>query len=334
MRDLRHLFETSGVRVPRLDDEMLTFERECRRVANCFYDNGPYDPTTTSRAHLSSNARKHKDDDDYVQVFVSAVETPHRFYVQNEYSHTLLEKSVNTEILSLVRRLEALEATQNNKNGATFAHASAGENHHQKSASADENALLGMWQRARTIRRSFSQRMFEHMSATTPFYCLARLTRDNEFFRAQIVEFVSETTVRVFFVDYGDYDTITLESVWPISERLLRILPFQAIECRLDNLRPAATATATSDSSPSRRQQLVEWPNEAGDWLWSLTHNEHNMHRELYARPIQPNETTNAHSNSHEDQVDDDCCMYSNIWQVSGTEVPKKRTLYVFRWEE
>ncbi len=92
------------------------------------------------------------------------------------------------------------------------------------------------------IRSKLNERTFEHFkSKSMPVYCFARLRRENEWFRARIIQVVSvmeenneqspnarnKIRVRVFFVDYGDYDMVTLDDIYPIDEKFIQRLPFQ-----------------------------------------------------------------------------------------------------------
>ncbi len=71
---------------------------------------------------------------------------------------------------------------------------------------------------------------------TIKLFCIAKLKSENEYFRAEIKDFKDETNeIRVFYVDFGDYSWVNLNEIYPLNEKFLRILPFQAIECSLGN---------------------------------------------------------------------------------------------------
>lgn len=69
-------------------------------------------------------------------------------------------------------------------------------------------------------------------------FCLAKQPEEMIYNRAQIVSVSSENKFTVLYVDYGDILTLDATDLLPIEERLVKLLPFQAIECSLDGLKP------------------------------------------------------------------------------------------------
>jgi len=96
---------------------------------------------------------------------------------------------------------------------------------------------------------------------STRFYCIARHNsvgyrgRINDF-RKSIETGLSE--VQVFFVDYGAYLWVRLENIYPIVDKFIRDLPFQAIECSLGGIESTENG--------------AKWTDEQGDKLWLITH--------------------------------------------------------------
>lgn len=103
-----------------------------------------------------------------------------------------------------------------------------------------------------------------------PLYCLAKHSNESVYNRARIVSAFDEDQnedededeeeedeeredrrrnertresenggkFKVFFVDYGDLSTVTIEDILPMEEKFVKQLPFQAIECSLNGLKP------------------------------------------------------------------------------------------------
>jgi len=90
----------------------------------------------------------------------------------------------------------------------------------------------------------------------------AQFSLEERFYRARIVSIQEDTydynqsTVELFFVDYGETEEKSISEVFELKHEFLK-LKFQAIECRLANIRPAP--------GPS-------WSDEAGDQLCRLSH--------------------------------------------------------------
>ena len=93
-------------------------------------------------------------------------------------------------------------------------------------------------ERTKQIRSSLNKKTIDHIKNVynKKLFCLAKLKSENEYFRAEIKDFKDETNeIRVFYVDFGDYSWVNLDEIYPLNEKFLRILPFQAIECSLGN---------------------------------------------------------------------------------------------------
>ncbi|KAM6265892.1 tudor domain-containing protein 1 [Porphyrio hochstetteri] len=85
-------------------------------------------------------------------------------------------------------------------------------------------------------------------------YC-AQFTGDNLWYRAAVTAYVSEDTVLVSYVDYGNFEALPLTRLHPMIPRLMDI-PAQAIRCTLAGVKPPEE-TWTSKAI-SFMKQLVE----------------------------------------------------------------------------
>ena len=65
--------------------------------------------------------------------------------------------------------------------------------------------------------------------------CLGQFTDNDVWHRAQILDLQGNSSVTVFYVDYGNSETLTVDRLHPISDAHLK-LPAQAIHCRLADL--------------------------------------------------------------------------------------------------
>ncbi|XP_065699411.1 tudor domain-containing protein 1 isoform X1 [Patagioenas fasciata] len=68
--------------------------------------------------------------------------------------------------------------------------------------------------------------------------CCAQFTEDNLWYRAAVTEYVSEDSVLVSYIDYGNYEVLPLTRLRPVIPRLMG-LPAQAIRCALAGVKPS-----------------------------------------------------------------------------------------------
>ena len=73
-------------------------------------------------------------------------------------------------------------------------------------------------------------------SPTTGQLCCALYTEDNSWYRAKILE-VTDMNARVFFVDYGNQETVSMGTLKQLREKYTQ-LPCQAVQCSLANVTP------------------------------------------------------------------------------------------------
>ncbi|KAM4636974.1 tudor domain-containing protein 1 [Discoglossus pictus] len=68
--------------------------------------------------------------------------------------------------------------------------------------------------------------------------CSAQFTEDKQWYRASIMEYVSDESVLVGYVDFGNLEVLPISSLRPILLSM-QTLPIQAIKCSLTGVKPA-----------------------------------------------------------------------------------------------
>ena len=276
LKELKKRFAESNLKIARLEDEEFKLEQKSLGLLASFYENAN-DCNSVSHAYLNQS-------EELCKVFVSYVDTPGRFFVQNEYSYALLGR-LNAEIKAFIAKINL---KQEKKLNTEFCHNNNTDmNKKKKDEEYDEDQLTENYlTRSKEIFDNFTKEAFDFLVnvKNKALYCLAKQGKENEYNRAKIIDYFKaenacENKIKVFFVDYGDHDWVKLSDILPLNSNHFKILPFQAIQCSLDGIAPVDHLKLNSSN----------WSTQSGDQLWSLTHDEENFHCNLYASVVEAN---------------------------------------------
>lgn len=226
LNDLKQLFSKNKIKIARQEDESMHLETLCIRLLENLYENFKMSDNDSQIESIVAYAFLEKKK--LGQLYVSAVETPAKFYIQNAYSNRFLER-LNGDIKEFLNQLKSYKL-----NIGTF-----DINNNNNKIKNNNNEIFEQFEeRTKQIRSSLNKKTIDHIKKVynKKLFCLAKLKSENEYFRAEIKDFKDETNeIRVFYVDFGDYSWVNLDEIYPLNEKFLRILPFQAIECSLGN---------------------------------------------------------------------------------------------------
>jgi hypothetical protein len=278
MKLLKELFRENDLPVAKTEDEALDLEKGCTKLLECFdfkIENNPI-----SYAYLN------KSDNTYNNVYVSAVETPAHFYLQNMYSYELLEK-LNDDIKTHLKKIELFKKKQ------SLIEEKHKQSEHEREANAYNQNYL---KRSEYLQTNLDKRKLEWLQAKNiGLYCLAKLKKEELYFRAKIISINeisqnrNEDEIEVFFVDYGDSDKIDRTEIYPLDQYFIRTCPFQAIECSLDGIIP---------------HKETKWTGKAGDLFWNLTHLNNGVHIESKAQVVSVLDSTANTNNTNKNRED------------------------------
>lgn len=243
---LRDLFVENGLNVPLLQDVDVDLKQTCMELAN-----------SAGLLHEPSFAFLRAADDQWSlpnsgeQVYVSASESPAKFYVQIYEFNKQLD-DINTQIEAFLKRMEfekkkeeskfemakeqLKEEKKKEKDGEKEEESSSDDEDDDDCVSEEYKEFS---RRLEALRFGLTPEKLAWFNLhRIPIYCLAKTNKDNAFNRVRVVSSEREDKYRVFFVDYGDYEVVDLADLLPIDEKFVKLLPFQAIQCSLHGIKP------------------------------------------------------------------------------------------------
>ena len=86
--------------------------------------------------------------------------------------------------------------------------------------------------------------------------CCARFSKDQEWYRAVVEQEVSESKMMVVFVDYGNQDVVSVDSIRRITPSFTQ-LPIQGRECFLTGIQPTSGSTWSGDAVNFLKERLT-----------------------------------------------------------------------------
>ncbi|XP_074614107.1 tudor domain-containing 6-like isoform X2 [Acropora palmata] len=92
--------------------------------------------------------------------------------------------------------------------------------------------------------------------------CCAKFSDDQTWYRAVVKEKITESDMMVVFVDYGNQDVVSMDSIRRIRNSFAQ-LPIQAVECFLVDIEPVSGSIWSSDAATFLKQRLTAQVTEA-----------------------------------------------------------------------
>lgn len=265
LKKIRKLFEENGLFVPKLEDIFSKTKNDSNEFYDLFYDlkNFKEEEFRPDFSFLKKNTFEEN------QVYLCHVRTIHKFYVQQKKFYENLQ-DFNEKITKYINNILATKEKFKVKNGAQLNESD--DNDTENKIDLETRNALKYWERTILLRQKLNIKVLNYLkSICKSFYCIARLGSDYN--RAQILEITEDERIKVFCVDYGDFAFVSVEEIFPILPKFIRLLPFQAIECSIDNIVPF-------------NSENTEWSTESIDYFLSLTRDESDFYRNLFAEVV------------------------------------------------
>ena len=151
--------------------------------------------------------------------------------------------------------------------------------------------------------------LFKSEQAHVGRLCVARLDSGWCRGRIQSKDFSdNKWNYKIFFVDYGDYNTCLLDDLRVLSQNLIDRLPFQAIACCAQGLEP---------SNPPN------WSREEIEFFTSLTRDSENMLGTFKVKPVSKEALEDAVTRGQRYLVD--------LFHLQGSQVTDMKDLFM-KW--
>ena len=271
LNKLRSLFLENGLFVPTVEDNLTKIKNDSNLFYELFYDleNCKEEEFKPDFSFLNKNF--------YTEnlVYLSSIqESMKKMYIQSKkfYDNLL---SLNEDIEKYIEKILKFKDSsiiKNRKKESDLDELTANIDIEEDKTSND----LLFWKRIVSIRQNINSKVVSYLkSICKSLYCI--VSNKTEYNRAEILEITDDGKVKVFFVDFGDVGTVSVDEIFPISPKFIRLLPFQAIECSNNGIIPLISDQNNNHDG---------WSKESIDFFVSLTRDREDKFFDLFAEVL------------------------------------------------
>lgn len=269
LKKLRNLFQENGLFVPKIEDNLIKVKNQSNEFYKVLYDleNFKEEDFKPDFSFLNKNSDN--------SVYLSNVQNSmDKIYLQSKKFHDNL-LSLNDDIEKYIKRvLKSKESHKlKNRNKNDESNNSAVEIQFEEDEISQD---LLFWKRTMSLRQNINKITIEYLKTICKsLYCI--VLNKSEYNRAEILEISDNGKIKVFFVDFGDVGFVSEDEIFPICPKFIRQLPFQAIECSIDTIKPI-----NSDLN----NNINGWSKESIDFFVSLSRDKQDIFFDLYAQVL------------------------------------------------
>lgn len=271
LNKLRKLFLENGLFVPQVEDNLTKIKHDSNAFFELLYDSDKCkeEEFKPDFSYLNKNV--------YTEnlVYLSSIQqSMNKMYLQSKkfYDNLL---NLNEDIEKYIEKILKFKDTSIIKNRKKESDSDGLTGNAEFEQDKNSNDFL-FWKRTLSIRQNINKNVVGYLkSICKSLYCI--VFNKTEYNRAEILEVTDDGKVEVFCVDYGDVCIVSVDEIFPISLKFIRILPFQAIECSMNGIIPLKTDPNNNHNG---------WSKESIDFFLSLTRDKEDHFFDLYAEVL------------------------------------------------